>query len=163
MKKIEVGSTVTLFKKVNLGTTPDLWRVLAINDDNTYTIAYIRKDGKVNQRRAARNISIDDIEYVLNDGEELEPIRDDQAPLLQMVTIDDKTPGQTGRKKKVPSWQRDVPAALSPYVRDDITLPELLTTAQALILNSDSDEEKQELKGYIKKNRRFIRKPIFTW
>ena len=159
MKKIEVGSTITLFKKVNLGSAPDYWRVLE-EYDGFYTIGYIRKDGKVNKRRAARNITLDDIEFIMNDNNELEPIRDDQPAPAPEPAPEPETPD---RKKKLPSWAVNVPASLADHVTDDITLAELLTTAQALILSSSSDAEKDELKAYIKKNRRFIRKPVFKW
>ena len=159
MKKIQIGATITLFKKVNLGSAPDYWRVLD-EYDGMYTIAYIRKDGKVNRRRAVRNITIDDIEFLLNENNELEPIRDGQPE----PTPEPEPEAAPGRKqKKMPSWAINVPASLVEHVTDDVTLAELLTTAQALILASSDEAEKEELKSYIKKNRRFIRKPVFQW
>ena len=159
MKKIQIGATITLFKKVNLGSAPDYWRVLD-EYDGMYTIAYIRKDGKVNKRRAVRNITIDDIEFLLNENNELEPIRDGQPE----PTPEPEPEAAPGRKqKKMPSWAINVPASLVEHVTDDVTLAELLTTAQALILASSDEAEKEELKSYIKKNRRFIRKPVFQW
>lgn len=164
MKTIEVGATVTLFKRINLGGKPDLWRVLDVYED-TFTIAYVRKDGQVNKRRAVRNITLDDIEYIVNGNGELEPIRDDQ-PMLQLAPADE-TPAPDKRNesktKKMPSWKTDVPVSLASHVTDEVTLPELLTTAQALILKTDNVDEIAELKAYIKKNRRFIRKPVFEW
>lgn len=157
VKTINVGSTITLFKKVNLGSAPDYWRVLD-EYDGMYTIAYIRKDGKVNKRRAVRNITLDDIEFIMNENDELEPIRDGQP-----TPEPEPEPETPARKKKLPSWAINVPASLVDHVTDDVTLAELLTTAQALILTSTSNAEKEELKAYIKKNRRFIRKPVFRW
>lgn len=159
MENIKVGSTVQLKSPILFSNRPDYWRVLDIDGD-IFKVGFVRKDGEVNLRRAPRFVTIDDIECVVPDQDIVQPI--EQFEMKEENELQE-TKKQSRRRKTTPTWITNIPFLLTPYIRENVTLPELLTAAQKLMLACENEEEKKELHNYIKRNRRFVRKQLFNW
>ena len=158
MEVIEIGARVTLVDRTGLGTSHELWQVMAI-DGEMYEVASIRKDGGINKRRGIRKIRRQDIQDVHQDKLKGEP---DVEPAFEKSGQDEAIKEEL-KNRKIPSWVLNAPDALKPYIHDHVELPELLTAAQRLIRSGGQDDQLEELKRYIKVNRRFVRKKVFEW
>ena len=159
MEKIEIGSRITLVDKTGLGTSHELWQIMAIDGD-LYEIASIRKDGGLNQRRGIRKVRRQDIQDVHRDPKKEEI---DMQPAFEESGKDEAIEEKV-KNRKNPSWLTNAPDALKPFIHDGVELPEMLAAAQKLIRENGQDEQSSdELKKYIKVNRRFVRKRVFEW
>lgn len=164
MGNIEIGSTIMLVDRTGLGALHDeRWRVVGVEDD-IYSIMMIRKDGGLNKRRGVRKISRKEIAYAIPPKPEDAPVPEPTKPEPEPVKESPKEENKpTGRRNKMPSWKKNVPTALEPFIDEKVSLVELIETAQSLILKGEHPEQAAELKNYIKVNRRFIRKREFEW
>lgn len=158
MEKIEIGSRVTLVDRTGLGTSHELWQIMAIDGD-LYEIASIRKDGGINKRRGIRKVRRQDIQEIHRDPKKGEI---DLQPAFEENDKDESIEEKV-KNRKNPSWLVNAPDALKPFIHDDVELPEMLAAAQKLIRDGGQDEQSDELKKYIKVNRRFVRKKVFEW